>query len=216
MIPSGDLKQRLENNIQASINGASVYQLLRPPQDAIVVETEVAGEASVVLALPEGCLCIQWTLPTGLFRVLRLEKNADGAFILQRADGSFEAHVVECKKDVNRSTWPKARTQMRWTLSRLRALAGVLGIELRRGVLYTAYRTADLPPESAPNPTAQRRPIGPLLGEDATSAGLVWARRVEREWVEDEVSLAGFDGHFVHCKIQLDERGVGSTRFACE
>jgi hypothetical protein len=206
VIPSGTLEQRLERNLQ------NVYEILQPPQQAIVQETAVPGEARVVLTLPEGCLCIQWNLPTGLFRVLQKEANADGAFVLRCADGGFEAHVVECKKTVNLSKWAEARTQMRWTLSRLRGLSGVLGIELRRGVLYTAFRTDDLSPESAPNPTAQRRPTGPDEGGDG--AGLTWNRRAEREWVDDELSLAGFDGRFAHRKIELDEHGAGSTCFA--
>lgn len=207
MKPSGDLRVRLADNIQSVI-----YEVVQPPHTAIVRETAVPGEATVALALPEGCIAIQWRLPTGVFRVLKEEANADGAFILQRADGSFEAHVVECKKTVDRRDWAKARKQMRWTLSRLRALAGVLGIELRRGVLYTAFRADNLSPESDPNPTAQRRPLGPLQEE---GPGIVWdERRAEREWVDNEVRLAGFDARFTHRKIQLDEHGAGSAGFA--
>jgi hypothetical protein len=206
VIPSGDIEQRLAGNIQ------KVYEILRSPQQAIVQEINVSGEARVVFTLPKECLCIQWNLTTGLFRVLQEEANADGAFILQRADGSFEAHVVECKKTVNRFKWRDARKQMRWTLSRLRGLAGVLGIELRRGVLYTAFQTDDLSPDSAPDPTAQRRPLNP--GEGDAAAELNWDRAAEREWVDDDLSLTGFDGRFVHRKIQLDDNGAGSSSFA--
>jgi hypothetical protein len=209
MIPTGDLEQRLQSNIKAD-----VYELVRPPNQALVEEITAAGEANVGLVLPEGCLAIRWVLPTGLFRVLQEESNADGAFILRLADGSHEAHVVECKKTVNGRDWAKARKQMRWTLSRLRGLAGILGIELRRGVLYTAFRTDDLSPDSAPNPIAQRRPLGPEAG--ATDVENPWPQRILREWVDDDLILTGFDGRFVHRKIQLDDQGVGSARFACE
>jgi len=208
--PSGTLEQRLESNLQKSIKGVTLYDVVQPPYEALVEEMAVPGEARVALILAEGYLAIQWHLSTGLFRVLKEELNADGAFILQRPDGSFEAHVVECKKTVDRRDWAKARAQMRWTLSRLRGLAGVLGIELRRGVLYTAFRTDNLSPDSDPNPIAQRRPIG------EGGAGLAFERRAEREWVDDELSLTGFDGHFAHRKIQLDEHGAGRTHFACE
>lgn len=176
-------------------------------------ETAVPGEATVAFTLPEGSLCIQWNLPTGMFRALKEEANADGAFILRRADGGFEAHVVECKRTVNQRKWSEVRKQMRWTLARLRGIAGVLGIELRRGVLYTAFRKDDLSPDSTRNPIALRRPVVLRAAEDA---GIDWARRVEREWVEDELTLAGFDGHFEHHKIELDERGAGSICFACD
>lgn len=170
MIPSGELEARLESNIRAGL-----YELLRAPQGATVVERNVAGEASVAFTLPEGCLCIKWSLPPETFGVLRDKANADGAFILRRADGSFEAHVVECKRTINRTKWAEVRKQMRWTLSRLRALAGILGVELRHGVLYTAFRADDLSPESAPNPIAQRRPIDAGSGEDETSRGALRA-----------------------------------------
>ena len=154
-------------------------RILHPPKDAIVRERSEPGKAHVALTLPEGCLCIQWNLPTGLLRVLKEEANADGAFILQRPDGGFEAHVVECKTTVDRSTWRKARLQMRWTLSRLRALAGVLGVELRRGVLYTAFRMDKLSPDSDRNPLVQKRRIKQGVEKDAK---IDWNLRMEREW----------------------------------
>ena len=122
MIPEGDIAERLADLVKAEL-----YREVIAPEKAVVVEREDAGEAHVELTLPEGCTCIAWKLGTGRFNFLQVDKNTDGAFFLYHVNGRVEAHIVECKKSVDRSHWGKAVEQMRWTLTKLLALAGALG-----------------------------------------------------------------------------------------
>lgn len=118
MIPAGDLAHRLNTLIKATApdrqrRPCPVYELVLPPNKAIVGEAEMSGEAEIACEIPEGCTCIQWRLPTGLFAFLQQDKNADGAFVIQRADGAFEAHIMECKRTVDQTKWSEILQQMR-------------------------------------------------------------------------------------------------------
>lgn len=216
MKSSGNIEQRLAAHIRetppAQTGQARVYVLVRHPEQVVIVEREKAGEARVACSLPEGALCIQWNLPTGLFQFLKEEKNADGALLIWRDDGThdghFEAHVMECKATVNQNTWTKILQQCRWTFLRLRAVAGVLGVPISRVTFYTAYRDDKLSIASSRNPLVPRNLI--------TSRSAPPDERIERirqlkmAWENDDISLADFEGRFAHTKIELDGRGNGA------
>jgi hypothetical protein len=218
MIPAGDLGQRLRTLIKVTAldrqkRPCPLYELVLPPNKAIVVEAEMSGEAEIACELPEGCVCIQWRLPTGLFEFLQQDKNADGAFVVQRADGAFEAHIMECKKTVDQKKWSDISQQMRWTLSKLLAISGALGLTLERAVLYTAFRSDKLSREESPNPAAAKRTISPPDEQSEVEAGFNEARQQQLEWERDQIHLRGFEGTFPHCKVHLDGQGRGAIRF---
>lgn len=97
--------------------------------------------ATVTCLLPAKTTCIRWKLESpNLFPFLKERLAADGALLIERADGTYEAHVMECKLTINQDTWTRAKRQMRWSLVRLQALAGVLDVKLTRMRCYTAYR----------------------------------------------------------------------------
>jgi hypothetical protein len=209
MISSGTLEERLRSFLRVEAGERRIYELIPPPGPAVVVERERQGEANVACRIPEGSLCIQWILKDGLFLFLREQKNADGAFFLGAGQEAFEAHVIECKRTVDQSKWNDINHQMGWTLLRLRALAGVLGVTLSRAVLYTAYRNDKLSPDSSPNPAAMRRTVGaPAEPEEQE---LNNARRRQLDWMEDDIELRGFSGRFPHKKIELDANGAGAV-----
>ena len=216
MILSGDLLHRLKSLIKQSapskVGSVKVYEIVKPPGKALVVEREKSGEAEIACTLPEGCVCVQWNLPTGLFNFLQEDKNADGAFFIQQeSDGVIEAHIVECKKTVDQKKWTDIVQQMRWTLSKLLALAGALGLPISRVVLYTAFRNDSLSFERSPNFTGMKRTIGEQTEEDLQ---LNEEGREFLDWEEDKVRLRGFEGMFSHRKIQLDkESGRGAVLF---
>ncbi len=194
------------------------YVVVEPPSKAIVEELNTAGEARVECVLPDGSRCVQWTRWTGKFQFLRDERNADGALLVWRddgsPDGSFEAHVIECKKTVDRTTWGKALIQMRSTLARLLAISGTLGIPIVRAVFYTAFRHNNLPPDSSRNPAWPRIPIG-VSSPDEGERHLNRARSLHRQWEDGVVSIDGFDGRFPHRKVQLDEAtGAGAVELS--
>jgi len=215
---SGDIQSRLAAHMRDKITiktsgEVPFYLLVRHPEKAVVVEQEVAGEARVECSLPEGALCIQWSLPTGLFQFLKSEMNADGALLIWRDDGSrdgfFEAHVMECKKTVEQSTWNKALKQLRWTLLRLRALAGALGVPIQRVTFYTAFREDTLSSTSSRNPLVPRNTITSRFAEPDEI--IERPRRLLTAWEDDKIVFEGFEGHFVHHKIELDDAGHGSV-----
>jgi hypothetical protein len=117
-----------------------IYRWVESPGPVTVREESIQGEASVELALPGGHEYLDLWLPTGLFEILLDDENADGAVLVVLPDGALEAHVIECKRTVDGTHWDKALRQMKWTLVKLRALAGALGAPIAGAVLYTAFR----------------------------------------------------------------------------
>jgi hypothetical protein len=206
---SGDLSQRLAAWICRPRKGTDeepLYKEVRAPGTVLVVEREKAGEAEVECQVPDGCTCIDWKLGrTGLFGFLQEDKNADGALLLCRPDGSFEARIIECKRTVDQRKWSDILAQLRWSLSKLLAIAGVLDIEIRAATLGTAYRNDKLSEEESPNPTLGKPLLdgGAMLGPEETE--ITAARLQQLAWMSDEVRLPGFARPFRHVKIRLDE-----------
>ncbi len=217
MIPSGDIERRLRDHIQGKVKDPSkregpFYVVVRAPGKVTVAEQAIAGEANVECSLPEGSLCIQWSFHGG-FPFLKVDKNADGALLVQRNDGTYEAHVMECKRTVDQTKWSEILQQMRWTLSKLMALAGALGVRLARAVFYTAFRKDRLSTVSSPNPIFAKLPVetddAPLENRRDTSR----ARQLQIDWENDEITLGDFEGRFAHRKIELDGNGNGAIEF---
>jgi hypothetical protein len=205
---SGALRERVASLLKTSKKargGAerAVYAWVAPPGSVIVRESEREGEATVEMTLPAACECLDLWLPTGLFEILQKDKNADGAHLLIFEDGRIEAHVTECKKTIDQTTWLDATEQMRWTLVKLQALAGALGEHLAGAVLYTAYREDRLSEEESANPAQTERLVGVPQGEREIE--LTYTRRKQLEWTRGRVRLRGFHGDFPHHRIELDE-----------
>lgn len=221
MKASGTLEERLRAHVQPTVlvksrGEAPFYTLVEPPSKAIVEEPQSAGEARVECTLPDGSRCVQWNLQTGMFRFLQEEKNADGALLVWQSDGSedgsFEAHIMECKKTVDQTKWAEILQQMRWTLARLLAVAGTLGIPIVKARFYTAFRRDRLSSDSSRNPALPRIPIeggSPRRGE------LDRALRQQLDWESDDLAIEGFMGRFHHRKVQLDAAsGAGAVNLA--
>lgn len=207
---AGDLEKQLKSSVQDSL-----YRIVIGPSPVVVEETAKDGRARVVFEPAEGARCVEWHVQQRLFNFLKEDKNADGAFFVQCRERSFEAHIVECKRTINQDSWDKAKRQMRWTLLRLRALAGVLGVELASVVCYTAFCEDELHPDSSPDPAEGKIPIGdeePLSPEDAEAQ---LALRRQFDWEGDEVNLRDFEGAFPHRKLPLElKEGVGVGSFS--
>jgi hypothetical protein len=206
---SGDLERQLKCSIQDSL-----YKIVIGPSPIIVEEAAKDGSARVSFEPQGGVRCIEWRISQGLFKFIKEDKNADGAFFVQRSESSFEAHIVECKRTINQESWNKAKLQMRWTLLRLRALAGVLGFELANVVCYTAYCDDELQAESSPDPAETKIPIGddePAIPEDVEIQRTL---RRQFDWQSEQVHLRDFDDPFPHRKLPLQlNEGVGVGSF---
>jgi hypothetical protein len=190
----GELKDVLERTIQPGL-----YQLHPGPCDVIVRERQKEGRAELRCAVPESTQCIVWEIEKGLFPFLRSNECADGALLIERSDGAFEAHVIECKRTIQQDSRSKAKKQMAWTLVRLHALAGALGRRLERAMLYTAYYADQL----SKDPGLLKVPVGTPGSLTEEDAAAVDALTGQFDWPEKEIELRGFDGRFPHRAIRL-------------
>ncbi len=176
---------------------------------AIVEESEKGSEARVECVLPPDTIGIQWHIESkDLFPFFKQRLAADGSLMLQRSDGAWEAHILECKVTINQDAWSKAMLQMRWSLMRLRALAGVLGVRFQHVVLYTAFRKDEM----LKDPVLLKVPVGDWQPPNAEQAEAVDALKRQRDWPQGEtgkIHLEGFDERFIHRKVKLDRQGRG-------
>lgn len=205
MILVGELAARLQATTQKDL-----YKIITGPSPILVEEAESDGRARVTFTAAAGRRCVAWKIQGKLWSFLKDSANADGAFFVERDDGDFDAHIVECKRTVTQDSWSKAKRQMFWTLLRLRALAGVLGVPIARVVFYTAYCDDELLPDSSPEPAESKIPLGddePVTLEDAAD---VEARQRQFDWEGAAVNLRDFKGEFPHRKVQLRlDNGIG-------
>ena len=126
--------------------------------------------------------------------------------MLQLPDGTYEAHIMECKLTVNQVTWDRAKRQMRWSLIRLRALAGVLGIQLKRVVCYTAYRFERW------ETGLLKVPIGTPSPTNDEQARTIELLQQQGDWLDLDIELRTFDDRFVHRKVALNSQdGTGQV-----
>jgi hypothetical protein len=203
---SGDFAERLALWIHP------LYEVIPHPESARVVELKAGGEAEVDCPAPAGCVWVHFRIEdTVPFSFLLEKKSADGALLLCR-EGRYEAHVIECKRTVNRAKWKEVSREFLGTLGRLLALAGVLGIEIDRVTFGTAFRDDKLSPEESPNPTRGRPLLDALSQEGDAEHAVTDARRQQLAWMHDEVRLPGFVHPFPHVKIRLDPQGRGAYR----
>lgn len=168
-----------------------------------VTETADEGRAQITCRLPSEAICIRWKIEKIPFNFLQnADRAADGALLVQMADGRFEAHVMECKKTINLKSWDKAKIQLRWSLARVRALAGVLGVPIDRTCCYTAYREETF----SKDPGLTKLWLGTGTSDDPLSQEF----REQFDWPDDEVDLGHYPSRWPHRKVQLDTEGKGA------
>ncbi|HRI71273.1 MAG TPA: hypothetical protein PK156_43870 [Polyangium sp.] len=188
-----------------------MYEFVVPPHSLIVSERNEAGKAHLEVAYPDGAHCIVWFLEkTGYFQFLQGDKDADGIFFVCHSDDRVDAYIIECKKTMTNSSWEQAKKQLQESLTKVLAIAGVLGIEINRVCLGAAFRESRLDSTTDPEP---RVAVGVLDMDPAdTSNTQINARARElAEWRTGEVKLRGFAKPFPLTKIQLDpQTGHGS------
>lgn len=165
-----------------------------------IAEASKKGAAHVTLELPAACECLVLELEKGRvagkpdpdwFKFLANEKCADGAFLVPAGLHAYDAHVVECKATVRSDNWPDIKLQLSGTLARLRALAGVLQVQLAQVYCYTAYRKDELTEALKADPAELR----PEVGMSIHTAELL-------DWGLDKADL-GCCGMFPHRRILL-------------
>jgi hypothetical protein len=167
-----------------------------------VTETAKEGWAQVTCRLPPEAVCIRWKIEKLPFNFLKDAKRAaDGALLVQMPDGRFEAHVMECKRTIHLDSWNEAKIQLRWSLARVRALAGVLGVPIEGAFCYTAYREETF----STNPGLAKVTIGDRFSEDRLSEEF----RAQFDWPDAEINLGHYPSRWPHRRVQLDPQGQG-------
>lgn len=168
-----------------------------------VAETASDGLAQITCRLPAEAICIRWKIEKIVFNFLKdARRAADGALLVQMPDGRFEAHLMECKRTINLESWSDAKIQLRWSLARVRALAGVLGVPIARTCCYTAYREETF----SKNPglaklMVEGQPSGDSLSKDF---------RAQFDWPNEEIDLGSYPSRWPHRKVKLDTDGQGA------
>jgi len=207
------LAENLRAWIRVRTNDGQVVDVYEGPENFLIEEKQQEGRAELQCAIPAGYTCAVFQLhgKDGLFGFLLETKNADGAVLFLRPNGEHVAWIVECKKTLDQGKWEIVLKQFKWTLARLRAIAGVLGLEIAEVALATAFRNDRLSEDESPNPTSGKAPIGPSADSDGFGE-MNWARLTQLAWMNDEIELEGVPGTFRHTKIRLDPNGDGSCQ----
>lgn len=206
---SGDLRARIVRWIKEKRgDGKPLYEFVSPPNFVVVREMNEGGEAHIEISYPDGAHCITWYLEkTGYFQFLEGDKAADGIFFVCHADARIEVHIIECKKTMTNSSWAQAKKQIQESLTKVLAIAGVLGIDIDNVCLGAAFRENRLDSDEYPEP---RTGAGPLDGARHSDDTIARARDLA-EWRTGHVKFRGFAKPFPLAKIQLDaETGRGN------
>ena len=109
---------------------------------------------------------------------------------------------MECKRTINLESWNDAKIQLRWSLARVRALAGVLGVPISRACCYTAYREETF----STNPGLVKLLIAGPSPSDPLSQGF----RAQFDWPDEEIDLGPYPSRWPHRKVKLDDKGQGA------
>lgn len=129
-----------------------------------VEERASDGAAEVILELPEPRECLHFRAePSGgtrWFQYLKPQTCADGALLVPMSDGSYAAHIVECKASLDASKWVRVKQQFLGALLRLHAIAGLLGLSIERIQCYTAFRSSQLVSPSSANMVSRHALLG--------------------------------------------------------
>jgi hypothetical protein len=200
----GNLWQRL----QCAIDERR-YRVVFAPDTILVKEKQRLGRAEIRLVPAMGMVCVAWDIEEQLFGFLSNEKNADGAFFVLGQGDEVEAHILECKMTLNRGTWSKVKNQLRATLLRLRALAGVLGLTITRVVCYSAFHEEEEVSPTSFDPAILRAPIGEVAAPTAEERETLAILRQQYGWREALVELRDIEGWHPHCQMKLTRRDDG-------
>lgn len=202
----GDLHARIARWIKEKRgDGKPLYEFVSAPDPVVVCETNENGQAHIEVSYPDGAHCVVWHLEkTGYFQFLEGDKAADGIFFVCSSDSRVAVHIIECKKTMTQSNWEQVIKQLQESLSKILAIAGVLGIKIDHVYLGAAFRENRLDADP-------RWGVVPLDARNDGTPETIGRARELADWKTARVHLRGFAKPFPLAKIQLDkETGRGS------
>ncbi|WP_438007916.1 hypothetical protein WME89_03880 [Sorangium sp. So ce321] len=170
-----------------------------------VAALEDAG-VHVECSLDGATSCIQLRLEPQDVQFLREGVCADFALLLSRGDDVFEAHIVELKKTIGDKDWAHVQKQLEWAIVRLMAIAGVLGIQIDRVTVYTAFCNDKLARERSPNLVNMKIPVGPPDTSASDASARRWAE-ARLSWERGKLRMEVVGRDVEHRRIPANEAG---------
>lgn len=175
----------------------SCHESVASGGSAVVEENNDEGRAEVTFTAPLGWKLEKLSLERCAFAWLDEPLCADGIVLAQSIAGDWHAHVVECKRTVTDEKWQRVQRQLRGSCLRLLAVGGVLGLEIDKITLYTAFRRTKISART-PDFALMTPPPGRVDPRERFAQRLAWQA--------PRLPLEGF-GMLDHQRIQLDDRG---------
>lgn len=174
-------------------------------QHIVVEERNEAGRARVRLRVRPGCRAVSVDLGEKReIAFLDPQENADGSVLVQESDGTWTAHVLECKRTVRTRDWEKAQRQLRAGMVRLQVFADFLGIRVARWAAHVAFRHDHLSPDASPELALLEVSVGPDPKETELT-------RQRRAWMDGRLLSPPFVHEVPVARILLDDDGHGSA-----
>ena len=126
-----------------------------------VTETEnLESYARVAITVPEGRCAISLRLDgQKALGILKSGKNADGHLLVEGADGTWTAVVVECKATLSSGTLAKATEQIRASFIRIQLVADFLQLSVGRRVAVVATREDKVEPQRTADPALLKQAV---------------------------------------------------------
>ncbi|HEU4964882.1 MAG TPA: hypothetical protein VFV52_13640 [Bacilli bacterium] len=175
-------------------------------QQVLVDEKKDDGLANVSCTLPSSH-AYELTLEGKHVAHLNSQRCTDGILLLEHPSGSWELHIIECKRTVNRNKWRKTKLQFEASIQRAMAVATGVGIFPAKIKLYTAVRNEEIRDEIMASPVLSK--ITPADRDAFTPEELEkyhffdWFDPTLELWVNDNIP---------HEIIPLDDQGVGNVQ----
>lgn len=170
----------------------------------LVRETSNDGQAHVELVVPEGCDGLGLALGGDqTFAFLRDRRHADGHLLVRSADGTWSAHVVECKRTLKEKSWRTARKQICASLLRLEIIAALLGVTVSHRRAWVAFRRDELSASGTTNPVLLKLPVTRAATTPSSPS------EARESWEQGQIEVAALDVVVPCGPIGLDDAGRG-------
>ena len=132
-----------------------------PDRVVEVTETEnLDGYARVAIAVPAGRSAISLRLDgQKVLGLLKSGKSADGHLLVESADGTWTAVVLECKVTLSSGTLAKATQQIRASFIRIQLVADFLQVAVGRRVAVIATREDRVAPHRTADPALLKQAV---------------------------------------------------------
>lgn len=189
------IKQFLDGRCYEIHNGSQVK----------VIENSAEGYAELTCVLKRAVEFVGLKQSdTSSFLFVKNQRSVDGALLIPIKPTAFSVHLIELKKSVDETKWQDIKEQLSCSWLRIKAICGMLDIEVDSVTCYTGYQNDNL----STNPALMKLPLG--LSASSSSPASQFLRQ-RAEWYGKKISIDFWDKKLVtHHRVPLDAAGLGS------